>query len=166
MKNDCNDRIVYSINVNDIQEVAQQVLERNITKEEVILVEESIGDYLDWFQAIENSILERITKWSLHCYYRCEWICYGQDTKPDKSDYLKLCGQRFWEFISGNENLYTDIIEPLGHKAREKNDEFAEEYAKVINKFTREFASEYCDNDGSILWVKLVKFNSGKSSDN
>lgn len=62
MKNDCNDRIVYSIHVNDIQEVAQQVLERNITKEEVILVEESIGDYLDWFQAIENSILERITK--------------------------------------------------------------------------------------------------------
>lgn len=92
--------------------------------------------------------------------------CYGKDNNPDKGDYLKLCGQRFWEFISDNENLYTDIIEPLGHKAREKNDEFAEEYAKVINKFTREFASEYCDNDGSILWEKLVKFNSGKSSDN
>lgn len=92
--------------------------------------------------------------------------CYGKDNNPDKGDYLKLCGQRFWEFISDNENLYTDIIEPLGHKAREKNDEFAEEYAKVINKFTREFASEYCDNDGSILWIKLVKFNSGKSASN
>lgn len=62
MQNDGNDRIVYSINVDDIQEVAKQVLERNLTKEEVILVEESMGDYLDWFQAIENSILERITK--------------------------------------------------------------------------------------------------------
>lgn len=62
MKNDGNDGIVYSINVDDIQEVAQQVIERNLTKKEVILVEESIGDYLDWFQAIENSILERITK--------------------------------------------------------------------------------------------------------
>lgn len=92
--------------------------------------------------------------------------CYGKDNNPDKGDYLKLCGQRFWEFISDNENLYTDIIEPLGHKAKEKNDQFAEEYAKVINKFTREFVSEYCDNDGSILWGKLVQFNSGKSSDN
>lgn len=88
--------------------------------------------------------------------------CYGKDNKPDKGDYLKLCGQRFWEFISGNESLYTDIIEPLGHKAKEKNEKFTEEYAKVINKFTREFATEYCDESGSILWEKLVKFNSGK----
>jgi hypothetical protein len=86
--------------------------------------------------------------------------CYGKDRKPDKSDYLKLCGQLFWEFISGDENLYTDIIEPLGHKAKEKNEKFSEEYAKVINKFTREFSLEYCDENGAILWEKLVKFNS------
>ncbi len=92
--------------------------------------------------------------------------CYGKDDTPDKSDYLKLCGQRFWEFISGNENLYTEIIEPLGQKAKEKNERFSEEYAKVINRFTREFATEYCDTNGSILWEKLVKFNSGKSSNN
>ena len=92
--------------------------------------------------------------------------CYGKDNKPDKGDYLKLCGQRFWEFISGDENLYTEIIEPLGYKAKEKNEEFAEEYSKVINKFTLEFAIEYCDKSGSILWKKLVKFNSGKESKN
>ncbi|MDD5343606.1 MAG: PmeII family type II restriction endonuclease [Smithella sp.] len=89
--------------------------------------------------------------------------CYGKDEKPDKGDYLKLCGQRFWEFISGDENLYTDIIEPLGYKAKEKNEAFAEEYAKVINRFTLEFAIEYCNQDGAILWEKLVKFNSGRS---
>jgi len=89
--------------------------------------------------------------------------CYGKDGQPDKGDYLKLCGQSFWEFISGYENLYTDIIEPLGNKAKEKNDKFLEEYSKVINKFTFEFASEFCDTDGSILWEKLVQFNSGKS---
>lgn len=90
--------------------------------------------------------------------------CYGKDNKPDKSDYLKLCGQRFWEFISGDENLYTEIIEPLGYKAKERNEEFTEEYSKVINRFTLEFVTEYCDTTGSILWKKLVKFNSGKSS--
>ena len=61
MKNDSNDRIVYSINIGDIQEVAQQVLERDLTRKEIILVEESVGDYLDWFQAIENAISKHIT---------------------------------------------------------------------------------------------------------
>ncbi len=89
--------------------------------------------------------------------------CYGKDDNPDKGDYLKFCGQRFWEFISGDENLYTDIIEPLGHKAKEKNEQFQVEYAKVINKFTLEFSKEYCSPDGSILWTKLVRFNSGKN---
>jgi nucleoside-triphosphatase THEP1 len=62
VKNDGNDRIVYSINVDDIQEVAQQVLERALTKKEVVMVGKSIGDYLDWFQAIENSIRKQINE--------------------------------------------------------------------------------------------------------
>lgn len=88
--------------------------------------------------------------------------CYGQDNRPDKGEYLKLCGQRFWELISGDEEMYTEIIEPLGYKAKEKNEEFLIEYDKVINKFTLEFSKEYCADDGSILWKKLVQFNSGK----
>src|SRR3990172_10475380 len=52
--------------------------------------------------------------------------CFGKDNKPDKGGYLKLCGQRFWELISGNEKLYLDMIEPIGYRAREKNKEFAE----------------------------------------
>lgn len=89
--------------------------------------------------------------------------CYGKDENPDKGEYLKLCGQRFWEFISDNENLYTDLIEPIGHKAKEKNEQFLNEYTKVINKFTREFSEEFCGSDGSILWEKLVRLNSGKA---
>lgn len=91
--------------------------------------------------------------------------CYGKDDNFDKGDYLKLCGQRFWEFISGDENLYTDIIEPLGHKAKQKNEQFHIEYSNVINKFTLEFSKEYCARDGAILWEKLVQFNSGKSTE-
>ncbi len=87
--------------------------------------------------------------------------CYGQDNKPEKGEYLKLCGQRFWEFISGNENLYIDIIEPLGHKAKEKNEEFIESYSQIINKFTSDFSAKFCDN-GKINWAALVKFNSEK----
>ena len=88
--------------------------------------------------------------------------CYGKDNKPEKGNYQKLCGQMFWEFISGNENLYTDIIEPLGHKAKEMNGQFLEAYPQVVNKFTLEFMNEFCMN-GKIIWEKLVKFNSGNT---
>lgn len=60
MKKDSNKKIVYSINVSDLQEVANQVLERDLTKKELMLVEESVGDYIDWFQAIENSIYKYV----------------------------------------------------------------------------------------------------------
>lgn len=86
--------------------------------------------------------------------------CYGKDNKPDKGDYYKYCGQKFWDFISGNQNLFIEIIEPLGHKAKEKNDQFIESYSELINKFTKEFSNQYCGDDGKIKWEKLVRFNS------
>jgi len=88
--------------------------------------------------------------------------CYGKDNNPDKGEYFKYCGQNFWEFISGQENLYKDIIEPLGYKAKEKNNAFIESYAQMINKFTKEFSNDFCDDSGNIDWAKLVEFNSGK----
>lgn len=86
--------------------------------------------------------------------------CYGRDNQPDKGDYFKYCGQRFWEFISGNTNLFTEIIEPLGHIAKDKNDEFVKSYSQMINKFTKQFANEFCNDYGDIEWGKLVQFNS------
>jgi len=88
--------------------------------------------------------------------------CYGRDNNPDKGDYLKLCGQEFWTFISDNEKLYIDIIEPLGHQAKQRNAEFNESYDEVVNKFSLEFMLNFC-KDGKIMWDKIVKFNSGKS---
>ncbi|MHB9154931.1 MAG: PmeII family type II restriction endonuclease [Endomicrobiales bacterium] len=86
--------------------------------------------------------------------------CYGRDNKPNKGEYLKLCGQRFWEFISGNKDLYIQIIEPLGHKAKEKNEGFLRAYSEIINRFTHEFISDFCSTSGAINWNALVKFNS------
>jgi len=86
--------------------------------------------------------------------------CFGKDNKPDKDGYLKLCGQRFWELISGDKKLYIDIIEPIGYKAKQKNEEFAENYAQIVNKLTLEFSQKFCD-DGKINWAKLVEYNSG-----
>lgn len=77
-----------------------------------------------------------------------------------EGNYFKYCGQRFWEFISGENELYTEIIEPLSHKAKEKNDDFVKSYSQMINKFTKEFSNIFCMNNGEIDWDKLVRFNS------
>jgi len=88
--------------------------------------------------------------------------CYGKENQVDKGDYFKYCGQVFWEFISGEKELYTEIIEPLGCLAKERNEDFMRSYSQRINLFTREFGQDFCGVDGSIDWVRLVRFNSGR----
>lgn len=88
--------------------------------------------------------------------------CYGKDNHPDKGDYFKYCGQRFWTFVSGEENLFVDIIDPLGHKAKEKNADFQKSYSSMLNKFAKEFIVDFCKSSGEIDWEKLVRFNSEK----
>jgi hypothetical protein len=85
----------------------------------------------------------------------------AMETKnPDKGDYLKLCGQRFWELVSGDESMYQEIIEPLGFKAKERNQEFSMECSKVENRLTAQFFKDYCRDDGAIDWKLIVAFNS------
>ncbi len=87
--------------------------------------------------------------------------CYGKAKDTDKGDYIRLCGQSFWSFVSGNPNLYIDIIEPLGHKARQRNEAFKIERDAVFNRLVREFTIDFCDATGQIDWPALVRFNSG-----
>ncbi|TSC92461.1 MAG: hypothetical protein CEN91_435 [Candidatus Berkelbacteria bacterium Licking1014_85] len=86
--------------------------------------------------------------------------CFGKNNKPNKDGYVKLCGQKFWELVSGDPDLYTEIIEPIGYQAKQKNEEFLENYAQIINTLTLEFSQKFCDN-GKINWIKLVEYNSG-----
>lgn len=90
---------------------------------------------------------------------------YGRDANHSKRDstYWKLCGQDFWRFMSGNDDLYIDIIEPLGHQAKQQDEDFQEAYAKIINRFTLQFAQEYCLPDGAIDWEKLVQLVSQRA---
>ena len=87
--------------------------------------------------------------------------CYGKDNNPDKGDYLKLCGQRYWEFISGDDHLFLEMIDPLDQIAQERDEQFDEEYARKVNEMTASMLSDFCA-DGLIDWEKLVTYNSGR----
>jgi hypothetical protein len=94
--------------------------------------------------------------------------CYGKSN--DKSEYkstgnyYKICGKSFWELISGEPNLYTELSKPLGHEAEEKNNEFKESYGNLLNRLTKEFLEDFCNENGSINWEKLIIFNSSNES--
>ena len=88
-------------------------------------------------------------------------ICYGKTRTRYLRGYLKVVGQNFWYLISEDKDLYTDIIEPIGYRAKEHNDTFREGKARVTNRFTKKFIEGFCTDSGAIDWVKLVEFNSG-----
>jgi len=56
------ERTVYEISVEDLQEVAKEALERELTEDELTAVGNRVGDYIDWFQAIENAINDYIRR--------------------------------------------------------------------------------------------------------
>ena len=52
--------IIYSLNVEDIQTVANNDLERNLSHQEIEKVKEKIAEKIDWYHAISNSIQDII----------------------------------------------------------------------------------------------------------
>lgn len=114
----------------------------------------------DDFKTAQKALRTSNSKLAIKAINGC---CYGRDNKPDKGDYFKYCGQKFWEFISGNDQLYIQLIEPLGHKAKERNDEFQTAYSNMINILTRDFGNSFCDKNGEIDWERIVKLNSSNN---
>ena len=47
-----NNKIIYSINIEDVQNVAKQELHRLLTDKGLKLVEDKIGDYMNWYDVV------------------------------------------------------------------------------------------------------------------
>lgn len=53
-------RTIYSINIEDVQNVAEEELGRRLSKRELEIVEDKIGDYIDWYSTIDLTIQNEI----------------------------------------------------------------------------------------------------------
>jgi len=51
-------KIIYSLNIDDIQEIAEQDLERELTKEELKKVIDLVPNYIKWAEAISYTFME------------------------------------------------------------------------------------------------------------
>ena len=89
--------------------------------------------------------------------------CYGRSRTVEqaKHGWMKIVGQSFWHFISEDVNLYKDIVEPIGYRAKQRNDEFQEARVGLVNRLASELTQRFCDQRGIVDWPKLVEFNSG-----
>ncbi len=88
-------------------------------------------------------------------------ICYGKTRTNFLRGYWKLVGQNFWHFISENDRLYIDIIEPIGYRAWEHNEEYRLNKVAVANRIAMGFLNEFCHPSGAIDWDKLVEATCG-----
>jgi DNA replicative helicase MCM subunit Mcm2 (Cdc46/Mcm family) len=55
-----NSKTIYSLSVEDIQTVALQEIERNLSPKEIEKIKKSVADKINWYDAIANSINEKI----------------------------------------------------------------------------------------------------------
>lgn len=53
-------KIIYSINIADVQNVAEEEFDRELAEKELKIVEDKIGDYIDWHGVIEITIRNEV----------------------------------------------------------------------------------------------------------
>lgn len=75
--------------------------------------------------------------------------------------YIELAGKDFWMELTGDEEFYIKLIRFMDKLPEKYVEKFNASYQKAANRLVREFTQEFCFEDGSIDWEKLVKFNSG-----
>jgi hypothetical protein len=89
---------------------------------------------------------------------------YGKDNVPHKKhatdselDYMKVCGQNFWELISGDKDLYIKLIKPLDKEVKKRDDIFKDTYVKKINEMTKDLIELFYTKN-QLDWDKIVEY--------
>ncbi|MBU3967595.1 MAG: hypothetical protein KKG76_09505 [Euryarchaeota archaeon] len=53
-------KIIYSLNIEDVQNVATEELGRKLNNKELKIIENKIGDYIDWYESINMAITDNL----------------------------------------------------------------------------------------------------------
>jgi len=111
------------------------------------------------FERARESVLDKRTV----CINTCS---YGVDDKPHKdtefSNYYKLCGQRTWEFLSGDPNFYSKINASI--RRVKKDLRVYDTVSTKAERFLKDFKHHCTNEDGTVNWDTLLRINSSKNS--
>jgi hypothetical protein len=89
---------------------------------------------------------------------------YGRKQTPSNQTriFRHSSGKQFWEEVTGDPDFYLKIIQLMDDEfISEHRRAYKIEYDKAVNRYVREFTTDFCTPDGSIDWDKLLMFNSG-----
>ncbi|MDR7866830.1 MAG: PmeII family type II restriction endonuclease [Sporomusaceae bacterium] len=91
---------------------------------------------------------------------------YGKKKQKEGSaaaaDFRELAGQAFWTELTGDPDFYLKIIRLMKNKPQQHALEYKVAWDTAVNRFTAAFIKDFCNEEGQILWEKVVEFNSGK----
>jgi len=88
---------------------------------------------------------------------------YGKkQTEINSQGFREVAGQSFWEELTGDPDFYLKIIVAMGDKPQQHLVDYKKAFDAALNRFTKQFIDEFCLEDGTIDWEKIVRFNSGK----
>ena len=89
---------------------------------------------------------------------------YGRMGNTNQGDHYRYCGQDFWEFLSGDAELYQEILDVIRNG---QSEDFRRARDELLKKMTLEFIAGFCDADHrTIQWDRLLAFNSGARDPN
>ena len=102
-------KIIYSINIEDVQNVAEEEFGRKLTKRELRIIEDKLSDYIDWYNAIDIAIQNEILH---HRQWNKEFmVAYAQIINKFTLDFMnefcidgKVDWKKLEKFNSGKES--------------------------------------------------------------
>ena len=89
---------------------------------------------------------------------------YGRKNTTDRGlpkFYIELAGQSFWEELTGDNEFYIKLMRFMDKLPEKYVEDFDTAYQKAANRLVKDFTNDFCLEDGTIDWEKLVRFNSG-----
>jgi site-specific DNA-methyltransferase (cytosine-N4-specific) len=91
------------------------------------------------------------------CMYGRDNQSYKKDIKTPRLSYYKICGQRFWELISGDNRLYKKIIQPLNKEIKKRDEKFQNLYVNKLNEMTKDLVNTFYTKN-SLDWDKIIDY--------
>lgn len=84
---------------------------------------------------------------------------YGRrNSRNETLIYRDSSGQTFWQEMTGDPDFYLKLIRLMRDEPAKHRQEYQPKWEATINRFTGEFIGDFCLEDGSIDWEKLVRF--------
>ncbi|BCW94780.1 MAG: hypothetical protein KatS3mg018_0262 [Fimbriimonadales bacterium] len=88
---------------------------------------------------------------------------YGKRVSPPttRRRYRIVSGKAFWEELTGDPEFYLELVRLMQDYPEQQKQAYQQEWAKAVNRFTRDLLNEFANAEGELDWEKIVRFNSG-----